>query len=453
MMNPVKTSPFSVNKQFDNRKEIDFLTKGYYDHLVQKYGPSFQTPKIAGKKNPNYVSSREELKERKGEAFYSERVNMIVEGVQPWLYALAKKISTGYVTVGLASVTIKGTKLEHAELVNEASMKLIELFSRYNPNIAKTSVWINNTALSYMQRHHLNTRGLIKIPHVIEIETTKITDPTLPADKLLSTTTNGLDDIITRRPSDQDFSSIAAAIVLSKNNDYLDLSYEDLTDEDFIFKTFNKDKEFESEFMGIEDPNATDFLSNQIYHKELEINVDNVIKRLSERERVIIKKFYGFIEDTNYRMSEIGKELQIGGERVRQLRNKTLIKLQSPHYTNLLDQDRTVVEILKPIIKKKKEKKSNPQDRLNGQEKWLQDRIDDDSCRFYTELRELYNENNPDHQLSHGQFTQARMDIRFDLPEMWGKRKKPKTPLQVIKKPKKLPRGDHKKRLDFILSE
>jgi len=36
---------------------------------------------------------------------------------------------------------------------------------------------------------------------------------------------------------------------------------------------------------------------------------------------------------------------------------------------------------------------------------------------------------------------------------MWGKRKKPKTPLQVIKKPKKLPRGDHKKRLDFILSE
>ena len=53
-----------------------------------------------------------------------------------------------------------------------------------------------------------------------------------------------------------------------------------------------------------------------------------IIKKLTEREEEIIRMFYGLDNSETTTLKDIGEELKLSRERVRQIKNKTLRKLQ-----------------------------------------------------------------------------------------------------------------------------
>ena len=63
----------------------------------------------------------------------------------------------------------------------------------------------------------------------------------------------------------------------------------------------------------------------------LQEEIDDVLDYLSERERRIIEMRFGLINGNTYTLKEIGKELNITNERVRQIETKALMKLRQPN--------------------------------------------------------------------------------------------------------------------------
>lgn len=61
--------------------------------------------------------------------------------------------------------------------------------------------------------------------------------------------------------------------------------------------------------------------------KELKMTITDILHELPEREEKIIRMFYGLDYTKEYTLDEIGKELKLTRERVRQIKNKTLRKL------------------------------------------------------------------------------------------------------------------------------
>jgi len=61
--------------------------------------------------------------------------------------------------------------------------------------------------------------------------------------------------------------------------------------------------------------------------QELRNTIDTILSNLPEREEKILRMFYGLNYSKEYTLDEIGKELKLTRERVRQIKNKTLRKL------------------------------------------------------------------------------------------------------------------------------
>jgi RNA polymerase primary sigma factor len=61
--------------------------------------------------------------------------------------------------------------------------------------------------------------------------------------------------------------------------------------------------------------------------EELRTTIDHILSSLPEREEKIIRMFYGLSYNREFTLDEIGKELRLTRERVRQIKNKTLRKL------------------------------------------------------------------------------------------------------------------------------
>ncbi len=64
--------------------------------------------------------------------------------------------------------------------------------------------------------------------------------------------------------------------------------------------------------------------------------VENLFSTLTEREREIIRLYFGVGEELSYTLSEIGERLSITRERVRQIKDGALRKLKSSKDINLL---------------------------------------------------------------------------------------------------------------------
>lgn len=63
-------------------------------------------------------------------------------------------------------------------------------------------------------------------------------------------------------------------------------------------------------------------------------NIQNILKILTERERFIIQKRFGLCDDINKTLEEIGNELGVTRERIRQIEARALNKLRKYHKLN-----------------------------------------------------------------------------------------------------------------------
>jgi len=85
----------------------------------------------------------------------------------------------------------------------------------------------------------------------------------------------------------------------------------------------------------IEDPN-TEKPEEYVARKEMKENLRKIIEELPEREREIIKLYYGLDDGIERSLDDVGQHFGITRERVRQILQKALKKLRSPHRSKKL---------------------------------------------------------------------------------------------------------------------
>jgi RNA polymerase primary sigma factor len=78
-----------------------------------------------------------------------------------------------------------------------------------------------------------------------------------------------------------------------------------------------------------------------VMNEDMRKNIDHVLSEFSEREQNIIRKRFGLGEEKPYTLEEVGTELDVTRERIRQIENKVLKKLRHPSRSRLL---RTFIE-------------------------------------------------------------------------------------------------------------
>jgi RNA polymerase primary sigma factor len=68
-----------------------------------------------------------------------------------------------------------------------------------------------------------------------------------------------------------------------------------------------------------------------ILHHDLKDQIDDVLEQLNDREKAVIRMRFGLMHDESDRtLEEIGKELSVTRERVRQIESSAIKKLKHP---------------------------------------------------------------------------------------------------------------------------
>jgi len=75
---------------------------------------------------------------------------------------------------------------------------------------------------------------------------------------------------------------------------------------------------------------------NLVYSDSLSKEIDRLLSTLSEKERIVIRQFFGLGEEAKLSLEEIGNNLGITRERVRQIKEKALNKLRNNSALHLL---------------------------------------------------------------------------------------------------------------------
>ena len=91
--------------------------------------------------------------------------------------------------------------------------------------------------------------------------------------------------------------------------------------------------------LGDDDGKVGDFVEDKtsespmkyILNYDLKKQIDDILDRLSEREKAVIKMRFGLLDDKSDRtLEEIGKELNVTRERIRQIESSAIKKLKHP---------------------------------------------------------------------------------------------------------------------------
>ena len=71
---------------------------------------------------------------------------------------------------------------------------------------------------------------------------------------------------------------------------------------------------------------------DSILKEDLKAQIDDVLDQLNEREKAVIRMRFGLLDDESDRtLEEIGKELNVTRERVRQIESSAIKKLKHPN--------------------------------------------------------------------------------------------------------------------------
>lgn len=217
-----------------------------------------------------------------------------------------------------AAKKIVKTKEIFLDLIQEGNIGLITAVDKFNPNLGYrfstyAMLWINER----MTRYYYKNIRIIKTTKREAQEVTKYKN----AKKKFIENNN-------REPSNKELCEILQ-ISLEKLNEIKLISNYPLSLNAPIFSEVNNDESWTeskdkklSEFVKEED------IIDQIIDSDIKRIIKEIIEELPERQKIIVKAYYGFNNQDDKSLKNIGKDLGITGTRVKQIKNDALIKIR-----------------------------------------------------------------------------------------------------------------------------
>lgn len=204
------------------------------------------------------------------------------------------------------------------DLINEGNLGLIKAAQKFDETkgakfISYAVWWIRNSIVRYVAQVH----PIVKIPFAKSNDTFKYRT----AERLL-------EQAFERKPT---VSEIAESLNSVSGKNYSDSYVEVLAEAAnqtrvSINEAFDFDLDLDTDgegLVGIPEP-ALDEPNPQVTVRR---ELVNSLKKLDDRERYIVTEFFGLAREAKT-LKQIGQHLGISSERVRQLRNETLLKLR-----------------------------------------------------------------------------------------------------------------------------
>ena len=86
----------------------------------------------------------------------------------------------------------------------------------------------------------------------------------------------------------------------------------------------------------MENTNAEQTDNDLVFKESLKTEINRSLSVLTQRQKEIIRYFFGIGMDDSLSLEDIGRRFKLTRERVRQIKDKALIKLRSSSRCNLL---------------------------------------------------------------------------------------------------------------------
>lgn len=210
------------------------------------------------------------------------------------------------------------------DLIQDGNLGLIHALEKYdlkhNNKFSTYAVW---QIRHYIRRSIANKARLIRIPVNLFEKRKKIEQIT--------------EDIIKhegRNPSIEEISK-HTKISQPKINEILDYFQPLLSVEQSFKREFESVYEEESEYLIVYNA-YSDHPDVKIFSEFLQQQLTKALLRLSKRECVIFKLYYGFEEEHAYTLNELGKIFRLTRERIRQIKNFATEKVKDYFVENAI---------------------------------------------------------------------------------------------------------------------
>ena len=209
----------------------------------------------------------------------------------------------------------QGQGIDLEDLVAEGNIGLIKAFDRFDISkgfrfITYAVWWIRQSILTALHEH----AKLIRLPLNKISSVTKI-------NKIQET----LRDALRREPTQREL------------EDELGENKKLLNDLQFNYTILDLDNPYTEDGKDLNNViSIAEELNPEDYEKEFRKELEDILTKFTEREKIIIKMYYGIGYKDNYTLQEIGEEFGITRERVRQIKEKVLQNLRKKHKSDKL---------------------------------------------------------------------------------------------------------------------
>ncbi len=232
--------------------------------------------------------------------------------------ALEKLIKSNLRFVVNVAKNYTGYGIPFQELISAGNIGLIEAAKRFDPDrgvrfISYAIWWIKQSILQTIQ----NQKDIIKIPQKTQNLSIKIDTAYLTLKEQLNREPkyNEIKEFLKKTEDiDVDEETIESYLLIKRHSVSLDMPI---------------DSEEGTSFIDLVTKHSTKDIEEDVVRESIKKEIEYVLSHLNERERYIIVHRFGLEDNEPKTLREIGKELGISRERVRQIEMRALKKIRA----------------------------------------------------------------------------------------------------------------------------